>query len=54
MLRVLKRDSKWLLTAGHLEEGRQLENKLKALLQQVCGTVDNQIDSFKLTALVRQ
>jgi excinuclease ABC subunit A len=49
-------DSKWLLLAPiHLEEGRKLEDKLKALLQQICSIlVDNQmirldeIDQHKL------
>jgi excinuclease ABC subunit A len=49
-------DSKWLLLAPiHLEEGRKLEDKLKALLQQgFARIVDNQmirlneIDQHKL------
>jgi excinuclease ABC subunit A len=48
-------DSKWLLLAPiHLEEGRKLEDKLKALLQQARILVDNQmirldeIDQHKL------
>jgi excinuclease ABC subunit A len=56
-LRCFDLDSKWLLLAPiHLEEGRKLEDKLKALLQQGFARilVDNQmirldeIDQHKL------
>jgi excinuclease ABC subunit A len=45
MCRSFDLDSKWLLLAIHLEEGRKLEDKLKALLQQGFARilVDNQI-----------
>jgi excinuclease ABC subunit A len=41
-------DSKWLLLAPiHLEEGRKLEDKLKALLQQGFGILVDKNDSFR-------
>jgi excinuclease ABC subunit A len=41
-------DSKWLLLAPiHLEEGRKLEDKLKALLQQGFARILVDNDSFR-------